>query len=103
MQARMDTALPSLAPLSPHASRADVVSEALRRAILGGALPSGERLVERDIAARLNVSKTPVREALRDLARRGLVTAHPYRGTVVRDVDPDMARHIYEVRALLEP
>jgi DNA-binding GntR family transcriptional regulator len=51
----------------------------------------------------LGVSKTPVREALKTLAGTGLVTMNPYRGAVVRMVDDEHARHIYDLRLLLEP
>ncbi len=51
----------------------------------------------------LGVSKTPVREALKTLAGAGLVTMHPYRGAAVRTIDDEQARHIYDLRLLLEP
>jgi DNA-binding GntR family transcriptional regulator len=84
-------------------SRTVAVLEAIKHAILAGELKPGRPLVETDLAAVLGVSKTPVREALKTLAGAGLVTMHPYKGAVVRIVDDDQARHIYDVRLLLEP
>lgn len=84
-------------------SRAALVEATIERAVLRGELAPGERLVERDLAAKLGVSKTPVREALKVLTRKGLLAAHPYRGTYVRSIDPSEARYLYELRLLLEP
>jgi DNA-binding GntR family transcriptional regulator len=84
-------------------SRAELVAETIERGILRGDLPAGDRLAERDLAERLGVSKTPVREALKVLARRGLVVSHAYRGTEVRTIRQEEARNIYQVRLLLEP
>ena len=84
-------------------SRTVAVLEAIKHAILVGELKPGRPLVETDLAAVLGVSKTPVREALKTLAGAGLVTMHPYKGAVVRIVADDQARHIYDVRLLLEP
>ena len=58
--------------------------ETLRDMIVAFDLPPGERLVEKDLAARLGVSKTPVREAIALLEADGLVEATPYRGAIVR-------------------
>ena len=84
-------------------SRTVAVHEAIKHAILTGELTPGRALVETDLAAVLGVSKTPVREALKTLAGAGLVTMHPYKGAVVRVVDDEQARHIYDLRLLLEP
>ncbi len=84
-------------------SRTVAVLEAIKHAILTGELTPGRALVETDLAAVLGVSKTPVREALKTLAGAGLVTMHPYKGAVVRVVDDEQARHIYDLRLLLEP
>jgi DNA-binding GntR family transcriptional regulator len=84
-------------------SRTAVVLDAIKRAILAGELRPGQALVETDLADRLGVSKTPVREALKTLAGAGLVTMSPYRGAAVRVVGDDEARHLYDVRLLLEP
>jgi DNA-binding GntR family transcriptional regulator len=84
-------------------SRTVAVLEAIKHAILAGELRPGRPLVETDLAAVLGVSKTPVREALKTLAGAGLVTMHPYKGAVVRTLDDEQARHIYDLRLLLEP
>ncbi|MDG4823144.1 GntR family transcriptional regulator [Asanoa sp. WMMD1127] len=80
-----------------------MVRDSLRRAILDGTLPAGSRLVQADIAARLRVSTTPVREALRDLASEGLIRLDAHRGAVVRETSVHEVREIYLIRRLLEP
>lgn len=87
----------------PPASRTDFVLESIKEAILNGKLKPGQALVETDLAATLNVSKTPVREALKMLAGSGLVVMSPYKGATVRTVDAEMAGSVYEVRMLMEP
>jgi DNA-binding GntR family transcriptional regulator len=84
-------------------SRSTAVLDAIKHAILTGELKPGQSLVETDLAGLLGVSKTPVREALKTLAGAGLVTMSPYRGAAVRVVDDATARHIYDLRRLLEP
>jgi DNA-binding GntR family transcriptional regulator len=84
-------------------SRTVAVLEAIKHAILTGELKPGRPLVETDLAELLGVSKTPVREALKTLAGAGLVTMNPYKGAAVRVVDDAQARHVYDVRLLLEP
>jgi DNA-binding GntR family transcriptional regulator len=88
---------------APPASRTDFVLESIKEAILNGKLKPGQALVETDLAAALNVSKTPVREALKTLAGSGLVVMSPYKGASVRTVDAAMAGSVYDVRMLLEP
>jgi DNA-binding GntR family transcriptional regulator len=88
---------------APPASRTDFVLESIKEAILNGKLKPGQALVETDLAATLNVSKTPVREALKTLAGSGLVVMSPYKGAAVRTVDAEMAASVYEVRMLVEP
>lgn len=100
MQTEIDTPLNE--PIEPLSLQA-AVRDKLVRAILDGRLQPGDRLVEREIAASFQVSKTPVREALQELARRGLVTFRAYRGMEVRTIEPQLVQQIYEVRAVLEP
>ena len=81
----------------------ELVRDTLRRAILSGVLPGGARLVQAEIAAQLDTSTTPVREALRDLAADGLIRFDPHRGGMVNTIDAEEFRDIYEIRRLLEP
>lgn len=80
-----------------------LVRDSLRRAILTGKVTAGTRLVQADIAEQLQVSTTPVREALRDLATEGLIKLDAHRGAVVRRLDHDDVFEIYTIRKLLEP
>jgi len=85
------------------ASRTEVVLEEIRRGILTRELLPGQPLVEADLAQRLGVSKTPVREALKVLSNSGLVTFSPYKGASVCVVDAELAKSVYDVRMVLEP
>lgn len=84
-------------------SRTELAIEAIRKAILSGAIAPGEQLVERSLAEQLGVSKTPIREALRYLQTSGLVESHPLRGMVVRRADATLVKNLYEFRLLIEP
>lgn len=86
-------------PLTAHQH----VYRMLRSAILDGRLAQGSRLVQADLAAALNVSTTPVREALRDLQSEGLVVALPSHGATVTAVGLDDLVELYEIRVLVEP
>jgi len=78
------------------------VLEPIRNAILFGQLPVGHRLREEDIAEQMGVSRGPVREALQQLEREGLVISHAHRGTVVAAVDEDEVDVLYHLRSELE-
>jgi DNA-binding GntR family transcriptional regulator len=80
-----------------------LVKDTLRRAILTGKIASGTRLVQSDLAELLQVSTTPVREALRDLATEGLIQLDAHRGAVVRQLGKDEVYEIYHIRRVLEP
>lgn len=73
----------------------------IRLAILDGTLRPGERIVEQQLAERMNVSRTPVREALFKLERENLV-ARMGRGLSVRTYSADEVRDTYDLRAVLE-
>jgi DNA-binding GntR family transcriptional regulator len=77
------------------------VYESLRRAIVEGSIRPNERLIEVELAERLDVSRTPIRESMQRLAADGLVISRR-RGWVVREHSPQEIRDIYEVRAALE-
>jgi DNA-binding GntR family transcriptional regulator len=76
--------------------------DALRQAIISLELPPGYRLVERELIQRLGVSRTTVREALRELESEGLVTVIPQRGAVVATLSAREAADLYEARVSIE-
>ena len=78
------------------------VTDNLRQAILDRKLAPGQRLIERELVEMTGVSRTSVREALRELTAEGLVTAIPNKGTVVASVSAEEARQLYQVREALE-
>ena len=77
--------------------------DTLREDILRGILPAGARLGEVEIAERLGVSRTPVREALSRLAAEGLVELAPNRGARVASWTVDELEGVFALRSLLEP
>lgn len=80
----------------------DVVFQTLRKAILKGELKPGERLMEIQLANKLGVSRTPVREAIRKLELEGLVLMMPRRGAVVAEITVQDLEDVLEVRTALE-
>jgi DNA-binding GntR family transcriptional regulator len=80
-----------------------MAAQSLRDEILSGALESGARLGEAELASRLSVSRTPIREALSRLAAEGLVEIQPNRGARVATWTPEQLREIFELRLRLEP
>ena len=85
-----------------HRQLKDFVYQQLRNDIIELRLPPGCSLREAELAARLKVSKTPVREAFVKLQKDKLVDIIPYKGAVVAGYDKRDLREIYEVRELLE-
>ena len=92
----------ALSVTRPMTSLRVQVVEKLRNAILDGHLAPGARLTEREVGDMVGVSRTLVREALRQLEAEGLVENVPYRGPVVAKISSDEARQLYEIRAALE-
>lgn len=80
----------------------DVVFNTLRQAILRGELKPGERLMEIQLANKLGVSRTPVREALHKLELEGLVLTVPRKGAEVADITEKSVQDVLEVRRALE-
>jgi DNA-binding GntR family transcriptional regulator len=80
----------------------DEVVVAIERAVLIGAVAPGQRLVESEIARQMGISKAPVREALRELERLGLVVSYPRRGTFVAELTSTVASEAYGLRAVIE-
>lgn len=90
-------------PLPEVVPRTQLVYEEIRRAILEGRLAPGQQIVERSLADLLAVSKTPVREALKQLAVTGLVEQAPSRGMRVRVVNETLVHAVQGARAMIEP
>jgi DNA-binding GntR family transcriptional regulator len=89
---------------APHGSRPDQVYARLRELIVGGLLAPGSRIVETEIATRLGVSRTPVREGLRNLEAEGLVVSRRGRSSYITSrLEPEEAALVYECRLVLEP
>jgi DNA-binding GntR family transcriptional regulator len=80
----------------------EAVTDRLRAAILTGEIPAGTKLVESLLAERYGTSRGPIREAMRELARQGLVVELPRRGSVVATLTSRDLAEVYEVREALE-
>lgn len=96
----------STAPATPaddsELSRNEATYNNIKRLILSGQLRPGRKLVHQDLAEMLNVSRTPVREALERLYQEGFVTRLPRRGFYVAEMTSDEARELYDAREALE-
>jgi len=92
----------SLAKIPNRTDYVDLVYTRLRDAISDGTLPPGERITQEDLAARLNVSRSPVLQALRLLKKDGLLEEAPGRGLIVTRLDPDRIGHLYQIRGALD-
>ncbi|WP_419897649.1 GntR family transcriptional regulator [Roseomonas sp. USHLN139] len=82
-------------------SLTSVAAQEIERLIVSGAIPSGSRLNEQALAARLGISRGPVREAVRGLERQGLVVTVVNQGSYVRSLSAEEALELYDLRALL--
>jgi DNA-binding GntR family transcriptional regulator len=80
----------------------EVVYESLRKTIISGKIPVGERIIEKEYAERLNISRTPVREALRALEIEELVEYVPRVGVIVKRITMEDVLEIYKIRQHLE-
>jgi DNA-binding GntR family transcriptional regulator len=81
----------------------DVAYDALRRAVLDGKFHDSERLIEADLAARMGISRTPLREAIHKLELEGFVRRRPSRGVIVSRVTRKEVEDVFETRSLVEP
>jgi DNA-binding GntR family transcriptional regulator len=100
-EAFSDDPTANLGRIAKSTLRAQVV-EQLRTAILAGDIPPGAPLVETALSERFDVSRGPLREALRQLIEEGLVVTVPYTGTHVAPLSVDDVREIYSLRTALE-
>ena len=83
-------------------SLAKLVRDDMLALILKGVLIPGQRISEPDVASRLQVSRVPVREALRELESSGLVISRKHSGVFVRQLDATEIRDLYQMRGLLD-
>lgn len=88
--------------LTQNSTLRSEVANLIRKKILDGEIPSGERLIETEIAAQLGVSRMPVREAMRTLESEGLIKQVPRRGLIVSEYTENDIREYYTIREALE-
>jgi DNA-binding GntR family transcriptional regulator len=93
--------LGALEPVSRR-STAEIVADQLRTAIMYGSLQPGSQLGEADLAAKLGVSRGPLREAMQRLAQEGLLSAAPHRGLFVVTLDASDVYDVYMGRLAVE-
>jgi DNA-binding GntR family transcriptional regulator len=93
--------MPYSEPL-PHNTLPSVVYEKLREAILNGYFKPGQMLRQDEVAARLGVSRSPLREALPRLEADGIVVSYPHRGYAVACLDTEEIIEVFDLRRLLE-
>ena len=85
-----------------HQTLSDNVAGLIRKMIFNGTLKPGERINQAQLAETLNISRGPIREALRMLQNEGLIKHETNRGTFVTTLSSQDAYEIYTLRALLE-
>ena len=85
-----------------HVTLRERIYEEIVRMIVSGELPSGTPLDEKALTEKLQVSRTPFREALGTLAKEGLIEIKPYRGFFVRSFSRKETNDLYELRKTLE-
>jgi DNA-binding GntR family transcriptional regulator/maleate cis-trans isomerase len=83
-------------------STAEIVADQLRLAVMHGSLPPGSQMGEAELAARLGVSRGPLREAMQRLVQEGLLRSEPHRGVFVTALDVEDVRDIYLARLAVE-
>lgn len=88
--------------LSQNRPLNDMVYEGLRKAIIQGVIPVGDRLNEKVLSDYMNISRTPIRNAIKKLTEEELVEYIPKYGVVVKRVTVEDAEEIYQIRIALE-
>lgn len=94
--------IPNADEVTQQESRGEVAYVRLKEAIQAGDLTPGQRIRENDMASWLEMSRTPIREALRRLEADGLLTFAPYRGMVISELDHQAVMELYSMREVLE-
>jgi len=78
------------------------IVEFIKDSVVSGRLKPGERVPEQEIADNLGISRTPIREAFRQLESEGFITVTPRKGAVVSPITDKDVREFYEIKSLLE-
>ncbi|KAB2345117.1 GntR family transcriptional regulator [Actinomadura rudentiformis] len=86
----------------PRKSTVEIVYDELRSAILYGSLAPGDQLGEAELAARLGISRGPLREAMQRLVQEGLLHSEPHRGLFVITLDENDVEDVYMARLAIE-
>ncbi|GLI38080.1 GntR family transcriptional regulator [Geobacter hydrogenophilus] len=89
-------------PLEKHLTLREKILETIRDAIMTGALKPGEKVAEPDLAERFGISRTPIREAFRQLESEGYLTVIPRKGAVVTSFSPRDVEEFYAIKSILE-
>lgn len=80
----------------------DIVADIIRKRIINGGIKHNLKLSTRQLSEELDISRTPVREAVRRLESEGLIELLPRKGFIVKEYSSDKIKEIYEVRKILE-
>lgn len=99
---KMDQLVNALEPLEERKSAGQIIFERLWQAITCGDIPNGSRIVENEIASRMGVSRTPVREAIHKLEREGLVIKRVHGGYSVTGLVREDIQESFGIRSVLE-
>lgn len=99
---RFDTMTATESSTAGVPSLPDIVYREVRSAILNGVFAPGQMLRQEEVASRLGVSRSPLREALPRLEAEGIVVLHPRRGYAVASLDPQEVAEAFDLRSLLE-
>ncbi len=89
-------------PIERHQTLREKILETIRDAILRGVLKPGEKVAEPELAERFGISRTPIREAFRQLESEGYLTVIPRRGAVVTALSERDVKEFYAIKAILE-
>lgn len=89
-------------PIERHQTLREKILETIRDAILRGVLKPGEKVAEPELAERFGISRTPIREAFRQLESEGYLTVIPRKGAVVTALSERDVKEFYAIKAILE-
>ncbi|MEI7816608.1 MAG: GntR family transcriptional regulator [Desulfuromonadales bacterium] len=89
-------------PMEKHLTLREKILENIRDAIVSGSLKGGSRVSEPELAERYGISRTPIREAFRQLESEGYLTVIPRRGAVVSEFSPKDVEEFYAIKSIME-